>query len=128
MPERGEENRVRWLDRAAILLSGLCLIHCITTALVLALAASAASVFLNPLIHELGLAIAIGLGILAFGSGLIAHGRKTPLLEGSLGLGARAYALSLQHGVKGEVVFTILGVCLVAIGHSLNRRAQASRA
>ena len=128
MLEHGEDRRARWLDRAAIALSGLCLIHCITTALVVALAASAASVFLNPLIHELGLAIAIGLGALAFGSGVIAHGRKTPLLVGAAGLCAMAYALSLHHGVAGEVIFTILGVCLVAIGHTLNRRAQAERA
>lgn len=125
MLEQAEDKRAKWLDRAAIALSGLCLIHCVTTALLVALAASATSVFVNPLIHELGLAIAIGLGALAFGSGLIAHGRKAPLIVGSLGLGAMAYALSLQHGVSGEVLFTILGVCLVAIGHTLNRRAQA---
>jgi hypothetical protein len=124
----GEESRSNWLDRAAIGLSGLCLIHCVATALVVALAASAASVFLNPLIHEVGLALAIGLGVLALGTGLIAHGRKAPMLVGGLGLCAMAYALSLRHGVAGEVIFTILGVCLVAIGHGLNRRAHTSRA
>jgi hypothetical protein len=36
-----------------------------------------------------------------------------------------AYALSLSHGVPGEVIFTIVGVCLVATGHGLNRRAHA---
>lgn len=124
MLEQADDTRARWLDRAAIALSGLCLIHCVTTALIVAVAASAAGVFLNPLIHELGLVIAIGLGALAFGSGLIAHGRKAPLIVGSLGLAAMAFALSLPHGVTGEVVFTVIGVCLVAIGHTLNRRAQ----
>jgi len=120
----GEEVPSNWLDRAAIGLSGLCLIHCIGTAFLVAVAASSAGIFLNPLIHEIGLAIAIGLGILALGSGMIAHGRKAPLLVGGLGLCAMAYALSLRHGVAGEVVFTVLGVCLVAIGHSLNRKAH----
>ena len=128
MASQAEQTRVRWLDRAAIGLSGLCLIHCIATAFMVALATSAAGIFVDPLIHEIGLALAIGLGILAFGSGLIAHGRKMPMLVGSLGLGAMAYALSLTHGVAGEVIFTVLGVCLVAIGHGLNRSAQAARA
>jgi hypothetical protein len=128
MIRTGEDSKAGWLDRAAITLSGLCLIHCLGTALLVAMTATAASAFLNPLIHEIGLALAIGLGVLALGSGLFSHGRKMPLLIGALGLCAMAYALSLKHGVAGEVVFTILGVCLVAIGHSLNWRAQTGRA
>lgn len=123
MATREEDSKARWLDRAAIGLSGLCLVHCVATALVVALATSTAGAFLNPLIHEIGLALAIGLGLLAFGGGLLTHGRKTPLLVGALGLGAMAYALSLNHGVPGEILFTIVGVCLVALGHNLNRRA-----
>jgi hypothetical protein len=124
----GEDSKAGWLDRAAIGLSGLCLIHCLGTALVVALTATAASIFLNPLIHEIGLAMAIGLGVIALGSGMLTHRRKAPMLVAALGLCSMAYALSLRHGVAGEVVFTILGVCLVAIGHSLNWRAQANRA
>lgn len=125
MATREEDKRANWLDRAAIGLSGLCLIHCVATALLIALAASTAGALLDPLIHEIGLALAIGLGTLAFGSGLLSHGRKTPLLVGGLGLSAMAYALSLRHGVPGEILFTIVGVCLVALGHNLNRRAGA---
>ncbi len=127
MATQVEQSRIRWLDRAAIGLSGLCLVHCIATALVLALATSAAGALVNPLIHEIGLVIAIGLGILAFGGGILAHGRRTPMLVGGLGLACMAYALSLRHGVDGEVFFTVLGVGLVAIGHVFNRRAQVAR-
>jgi hypothetical protein len=116
-----------WLDRAAIGLSGLCLLHCVATVLLVALAASAAGLLLNPLVHEIGLAVAIGLGLFAFGRGLISHGRKGPLFIGGSGLAAMAYALSLRHGVAGEFVFTAMGVCLVAIGHELNRRAGRAR-
>lgn len=127
MATRGEDSKARWLDRAAIGLSALCLFHCIATAFVVALATSTAGAFLDPLIHEIGLALAIALGILAFGGGLLTHGRKTPLLVGALGLSAMAYALSLRHGVPGEILFTVVGVCLVAVGHNLNRRAGAAR-
>lgn len=120
--------RSGWLDRVAIGLSGLCLVHCLGTALLVALMASAASVLLNPLIHEVGLALAIGLGALGLGRGLMSHGRKGPLMIGALGLCSMAYALSLPHGVSGEVIFTIIGVCLVATGHLLNWRARATSA
>jgi hypothetical protein len=112
-----------WLDRAAIGLSGLCLLHCVATVLILALTASAAGLLLNPLVHEVGLALAIGLGSYAFVRGLITHGHKAPLFIGGLGLAAMGYALSLRHGVAGEFIFTTLGVFLVAVGHELNRRA-----
>jgi len=121
------QTRIRWIDRAAIGLSGLCLVHCIATALVLALATSAAGALMNPLIHEVGLVVAIGLGIVAFGGGILVHGRRTPMLIGGLGLACMAYALSLTHGVDGEVFFTVLGVCLVAIGHMFNRRTETVR-
>ena len=125
MAGEGSASGTGWLDRAAIGLSGLCLIHCVTTALLVALAASTASVFLNPVIHEVGLVLALGLGVIALGRGAMSHGQKLPLFIGGLGLGAMAYALSLSHGVPGEVIFTIVGVCLVATGHGLNRRAHA---
>lgn len=123
MASKGESTAGGWLDRAAIGLSGLCLIHCISTVVLVALAASAAGIFLNPLVHEIGLALAIGLGLFALGRGVVSHGQKLPLFIGGAGLAAMAYALSLRHGVAGEFIFTALGVCLVAIGHELNRRA-----
>jgi EamA domain-containing membrane protein RarD len=125
MAGEGTASATGWLDRAAIGLSGLCLIHCAATALLVALAASTASIFTNPAIHEVGLVLALGFGVIALVRGAMSHGRKLPLLIGCLGLGAMAYALSLRHGVPGEVVFTIIGVCLVATGHGLNRRAHA---
>jgi hypothetical protein len=45
-------------------------------------------------------------------------------LIGGLGLCLMAGALTLPHG-RGEAVFTIIGVALVALAHQLNRRALA---
>jgi hypothetical protein len=113
-----------WIDRAAITLSGLCIVHCVASIALVAALASLSGLLLNPLIHEIGLALAIGLGTLAFGVGLASHGRKEPMLIGVLGLGAMGYALSLRHGTPGEVSFTVIGVSLLALGHVLNRRAN----
>lgn len=107
----------------AIGLSGLCLIHCLASVLLLALFASVGGLLVNPLIHEIGLGIAIPLGLIAFGRGIFMHGRKEPILIGAIGLSAMAYALSLPHGAPSEVIFTVIGVLLVGIGHGLNRRA-----
>ena len=110
------------LDRLAIALSGLCLIHCIGTLLFVLTMASAGSVLLAPEFHEIGLAIALAVGVVALGHGLYVHRRPLPLAIGGVGLTLMATALTLNHGV-GEALCTIAGVILVAVGHQLNRRA-----
>jgi MerC mercury resistance protein len=110
------------IDRWAIGLSGLCLAHCIGSALFFAFLASAGGIWLHPAIHEIGLSIAMVFGAIALGRGVLAHGYVMPVWVGSLGLGVMAGALTMPHD-GSETVFTILGVLIVALGHDLNRRA-----
>lgn len=120
MPFLAAENgRV---DRWAIWLSGLCLVHCLSGAVFLALAASAGGVLLDPIFHEIGLVLAILFGIIAIGRGAFQHGYLLPVAISSIGVGVMAGALTLPHG-EMEIVYTILGVGLLALGHDLNRRA-----
>jgi hypothetical protein len=111
-----------WIDRWAIALSGLCLVHCLSGAVFFALAASAGGILLDPIFHEVGLVIAIIFGVIAIGRGAYLHGYMLPVSVSSLGIGTMAGALSLPHGDM-ETVYTILGVALLALGHDLNRRA-----
>lgn len=115
-------SRAHWLDRAAIGLSGLCLAHCIGSAVLVALVASAGGALFHHAIHEVGLVLAIIFGVIGLGRGIARHGYMLPGAVGGLGLGVMAGALTLPHG-GDEVLFTILGVGLVALGHDLNRRA-----
>ena len=118
-------TRLGWisgLDRLAIGLSGICLVHCLATAVIVALAASAGGLLLSPVIHEIGLAIAIPLGALALGRGILTHGYMMPSAIGALGLGMMAGALTLPHSDM-EVFYTLMGVGILALGHDLNRRA-----
>jgi hypothetical protein len=108
-------------DRIAIGVSGLCLVHCLTTTVLLAVF-SAAGGLLNPAIHEVGLTLAIGFGIVALGRGIVSHGYMMPAVVGAFGLGIMAGALSLPHG-EFETWWTFVGVAMVALGHDLNRRA-----
>ncbi len=110
------------LDRVAIGLSGLCLAHCLASAVIVAFLASAGGFLVNPLIHEIGLTIAIVLGAVALVHGALTHGYAMPLWVGSLGLGVMIGALMLDHGTT-ETIYTIVGVLIVALGHDLNRRA-----
>ncbi|MBY0284061.1 MAG: MerC domain-containing protein [Sphingomonas sp.] len=111
------------IDRWAIGLSGLCAVHCFASAVLVALAASAGGLLLNPLIHEVGLSFAILLGAVALGRGVFLHGYVMPLAIGSFGLGVMAGAISLPHDGGSETVWTLIGVGLLALGHDLNHRA-----
>ncbi len=107
------------LDRFAIGLSGLCLVHCLATAVFLGLLASAGGLLGQPIIHEVGLSLAMILGTIALGRGGIEHGFILPVAVGALGLGVMAGALTL-HETGNEPLFTMLGVGILALGHRLN--------
>jgi hypothetical protein len=111
-----------WMDRLAIGLSGLCLVHCLATSVLLALLASAGGLLVDPIVHEVGLSLAIAIGMVALGRGIWEHGFMMPSAVGGLGLGVMAGALTLPHGTT-ETAYTILGVAILALGHDLNRRA-----
>ena len=117
-----ETARSGVMDRIAMALSGLCLVHCLASAILVAMLASAGGMLLNPHIHEFGLVFAIALGVVSLGRGVVEHGFMMPAAVGGLGLGVMSGALSLPHDGL-EVVYTIIGVAILALGHDLNRRA-----
>jgi len=110
------------VDRLAIGLGGLCLVHCVATAVLVMVLASAGGLLVDPKIHEIGLMLAIALGALGLGRGALDHGFMLPVAMGSLGLGTMAGSLTISHGTE-EIVFSVLGVLILALGHDLNRRA-----
>ena len=107
------------LDRMAIGLSGLCAVHCVATAVFLGLLASAGGILGQPIIHEVGLTLAMALAALALGRGILEHGFMLPSSIGALGLGVMAGALTMPHDGR-EALYTIIGVMIVALGHRLN--------
>ena len=107
------------LDRFAITMSGLCLVHCVATTVLVAIVASAGSVLGLPLIHEVGLTIAMIIGAVALGRGVIEHGFMMPSAVGGLGLGVMSGALTMDHD-GAEALYTMTGVLILALGHRLN--------
>jgi hypothetical protein len=114
------------LDRIAMGLSGLCLVHCVGTAVLVGVLASAGGILGNPIIHEVGLVLAMAIGIVALGRGAMHHGFLLPAAVGALGLGVMAGALSLPEGGH-EAIYTVLGVSILALGHRLNLLASEDR-
>lgn len=112
------------LDRWAIGLSGLCVMHCVTSSILIALMSTAGGLLAAPIIHEVGLIVAILLGVVALRRGVLRHRRAVPVVIGATGLGTMGWAMTLPHDASGgEAMWTIIGVVLLAIGHLLNQRA-----
>ena len=104
-------------------LSGLCAVHCVATAILLGALASAGSLLGKPIIHEVGLSLAMIIGAVALGRGVRDHGFLLPSAVGVIGLGTMAYAMTL-HESGFEPAFTIIGVAILALGHRLNLLAH----
>lgn len=114
------------IDRWAIWLSAACVVHCLATTVAVALLSTAGGLLGSPLIHEVGLVLALALGLLAFGRGVIAHRRLLPVLLGGGGLALMAAAIVVPHGDSHviESLLTIAGVVLLAVGHTINQRTH----
>ena len=111
----------RRLDRAGILLSGACAIHCLLSIVLVSGLGLGGELFLSPDIHRAGLLIATLIAGVAIGWGALRHRVAAPFVVAMTGLTFMGAALAVPHGVK-EAVLTIIGVALVSLGHILNLR------
>lgn len=114
------------LDRLALGLSALCLVHCVASIVLVASLAGGGHLLEHPAWHQIGLALAIIFAALGLGSGYRRHGQRAPVLVGGIGLGFMVAALLVPHGAP-EAILTILGVSIVAIGHVQNIRLRGCR-
>lgn len=112
------------LDRIGVLLSSLCAVHCLLSILLVSVLGLGGEVLLSPAIHEVGLMLAIVVGAVTLGFGVLRHGKAAPLVIGSAGLTLMGLALSVEHGLP-EALLTIAGVALVATAHIQNLRHAA---
>lgn len=107
------------LDRAGIVLSGLCALHCVLGVFFVGFLGLGGEVLLAPDVHRVGLALALVVGVISLGFGVVRHGRIAPLVIGAVGLALMAGAIAVGHGLA-ESVLTIIGVALVALAHIRN--------
>ncbi len=113
----------RWLDRGAIGLSLLCLVHCLALPVVaLALPALAEALPRQWWVHPLIFAAAAPLASVALVRGWSAHRDRRPAVLGATGLTLLAFGLVAGEGSATEVVLTVLGGVTIAAAHLLNWR------
>ena len=111
----------RYLDRTGRIISGLCVVHCLATILVVSALGIGGQFLFSPEIHRIGLALALIVAAVAIGWGALKHRRAAPFVTAMTGLTFMGGALAVPHGMQ-EAVLTIIGVALVSIGHILNLR------
>ncbi len=112
------------LDRAGMLLSSLCAVHCVLGIAIVAGLGLGGGLLLDPIIHRVGLLFATLIAGVAIGIGALQHRRAAPFVVAMVGLSFMGGGLAVDHGVE-EAVLTIIGVTLVAAGHLLNLRKPA---
>ena len=109
------------LDRIGVLLSCLCLVHCVLGLVLVAGLGVGAGALLDPSIHRVGLVLATLVAAVAIGMGALRHRRAAPFVVAMTGLTFMGGAVAVGHGTE-EAVLTVIGVLLVAVGHILNVR------
>jgi hypothetical protein len=108
-------------DRLGMVLSGLCVVHCVAGLVIVAGLGLGGSFLLDPIIHRVGLLLAVLVAGVAIGLGALRHRRRAPFVVAMTGLSFMGGALAVDHGFE-EAVLTVIGVSLVALGHLLNLR------
>lgn len=111
-----------FLDRVAIALSGLCLLHCVAGLALVALFAVGGN-WLDHRVHLVGLGFALPLAAVALWRGWRQHGRSAIGLLGMAGLLVMAASLMVSHGGVVEVLVSMAGVTLLALAHWRNMQA-----
>lgn len=115
--------RPDWLDFSAIGVSGLCLVHCLTSgAFVVGLSAVSLSAPSSHEFHLYTLLAAFVLAAWALGRGWLRLRRSAPVMLGGAGLALMGLAVLPMMLGWPEVVLTVAGVTVLAAAHVLNWR------
>ncbi|MBL6689275.1 MAG: MerC domain-containing protein [Pseudomonadales bacterium] len=118
------------LDRTAIGLSAICVIHCLALPIALALLPSLALVpVADESFHVFLVWLVLPTSVIALALGCKRHQRWHVVLWGVAGLTTLIFTAALDHDFLGESLekwATVAGATLVAMGHILNYRHYQS--
>lgn len=110
------------LDRAAVFLSGLCLLHCLAVPFALLFGPMLGQWLLNSEteVHWLLLALALPISAVALGRGYIRHHSPLTLVMGAVGLMLMFVGAAHFFGAEWEVLLTVIGVSILLFAHVRN--------
>ncbi|WP_293620732.1 MerC domain-containing protein [Salinisphaera sp.] len=114
------------LDKAAVVLSGLCLVHCLALPVVVALfPVFGFTVVEHGTFHQLILIVVIPTTVVALGAGYRRHRRHVVPFFGTLGVLALVMAAFGAHALGADMLeraTTVVGGLLIAVAHIQNFR------
>ena len=116
------------VDRFAIALSGLCLLHCLLIPVIVVVAPAVSALVLGTetTVHWIFLAFAVPTSCWALVRGFTRRHDLRALVSGLVGLFVMFLGVSHLFHPALEVPVTVVGVGLVVVAHVLNLRPQAS--
>jgi hypothetical protein len=112
------------LDRAAVMLSGLCLLHCLALPFLL-VSLPALSALSEGHLHAQMLIVAIPVSVIALCFGFRRHGSRSVLAFGVLGMLLLVVGGTVAHsyyGIVADRTLTISGALVLAVTHYFNSR------
>lgn len=109
-------------DQIGVILSAICLVHCVLTPIILVSLPLADAFIGDEWFHRIMLAIILPIASFAFFSGVRQHGDRRVLGLGLLGLGLIATGTFVAEGFLTETLPTIVGSLLLVSAHLMNRR------
>jgi len=113
-----------FLDRAALLLSGLCLLHCLLLPVVVAMLPFLGQ-FGDDHLHLEMLVVVVPVSVLALVFGYRRHRHGSVVMAGLIGLLLLAFGGTVAHDVYGIVadrIFTVVGSVVLGFTHYRNFR------
>ncbi|MEJ2602423.1 MAG: MerC domain-containing protein [Gammaproteobacteria bacterium] len=122
--ENSPSHHRRYLDRLAVTLSGVCLVHCLLlSAAAISAPALVSLSFDAGWTHLAMLVLVIPVSILALPRGYREHGRPQVLWLGGLGMTLLALGATVGHHLYGpaaDTALTVSGALTLAAAHLLN--------
>lgn len=113
-----------WLDRTGVLLSAVCLVHCLALPVLLTLVPITQLGWLDEaLFHDLLLTVILPTSVIALGLGCHRHRQWRVLAVGFVGLGILIAISIIPHALiapLAERLLTILAGCLLVFAHFTN--------
>lgn len=126
MSRNSSPNVTGKLDKAAVALSGLCLVHCLALPLIVALfPIFGAEIVDHATFHQIILIVVVPTTVLALGAGYNRHRRLSVPILGALGVVALVVAAFAVHALGTELAergVTVAGGLLIAAAHIQNFR------
>lgn len=124
MDSQPNNRRRTYMDAAAVVLSGVCLLHCLALPIALTVLPIVNVTLLDEsTFHLIMMAVILPISIIALTIGCRQHKDKLTLVLGSVGLGILTITAIFGHellGLTGERIVTSIGGLILAAAHIQN--------